>query len=223
MPQHVIQRGNNRSVTFVADSDYRFFLDILRAACERHGCRVHAYVLMTNHVHLLMTPSTKFGISAVMQSVGRRYVRCFNDNHERTGTLWEGRYKATVVDTEHYLLGCYRYIELNPVRGGLVTDPRNYRWSSYRANALGVVDSLVTPHECYDALGVDPPSRQLAYRALVGAVLPAETLDEIRSATNAGWALGSKQFRDEVATLLARRTQPAIRGPRPRRKDVIRL
>jgi putative transposase len=223
MPQHVIQRGNNRSVLFVRDSDYRSFLDILLIECERHGCRVHAYVLMTNHVHLLMTPSTASGVSAVMQAVGRRYVRWFNDTYERTGTLWEGRFKATVVDTEHYLLACYRYIELNPVRGGLVTNPGRYRWSSYRANALGIANPLVTPHERYDALGADASHRQLAYRALVCAVIPDVTLDEIRSATNTGWALGSKRFRDEIAALLARRTQPAIRGSRPRKKDVIRI
>jgi putative transposase len=223
MPQHVIQRGNNRSVLFVKDSDYRFFLDILRVECERRGCWVHAYVLMTNHVHLLITPSTASGISAVMQAVGRRYVRCFNDTYERTGTLWDGRYKATVVDTEHYLLACYRYIELNPVRGGLVADPGHYRWSSYRANALGHANSLVTPHERYDALGIDASQRQLVYRALVGDVISDVTLDEIRSATNDGWALGGKRFRDEIAALLARRTQPAIRGRRPRKKDVIRI
>ena len=158
-----------------------------------------------------------------MQAVGRRYVRWFNDTYERTGTLWEGRFKATVVDTDHYLLACYRYIELNPVRGGLVADPGHYRWSSYRANALGTDNPLVTPHERYDALGTDAAHRQLAYRVLIGAVIPDVTLDEIRSATNAGWALGGKRFRDEIAALLARRTQPAIRGARARKKDVIRI
>jgi len=178
---------------------------------------------MTNHVHLLMTPSTASGISRVMQAVGRRYVRCFNDTYERTGTLWEGRHKATLVDTDRYLLACHRYIELNPVRGGLVGDPQHYPWSSYRANALGFVDPLLTPHECYDALGRTGRDRQEAYRALVGHALPDETIDEIRDATNRGWALGTQRFRDEVAALLSRRTQPAIRGPRPRKKDVIRL
>jgi putative transposase len=223
MPQHVTQRGNNRSVLFVRDSDYRFFLDNLRIECDRFGCLVHAYVLMTNHVHLLMTPSTASGISDVMQAVGRRYVRCFNDAYGRTGTLCQGRFKATVVDTDYYLLACYRYIELNPVRGGLVADPREYRWSSYGTNASGRVDPLITPHERYDAIGATPDERQRAYRALVAAAIPDATLDEIRRATNTGWALGGQRFRDEVAALLARRTQPATRGARPRKKDVIRI
>jgi len=223
MPQHVIQRGNNRSTLFVTDSDYRFFHGILREACELHGCQVHAYVLMRNHVHLLMTPSTASGISTVMQTVGRRYVRCFNDAHGRTGTLWEGRFKATLVDTERYLLACHRYIELNPVRAGLVPHPQDYRWSSHRANALGASDTLVTPHEHYETLGRDTLGRLSAYRALFGDVLPDATLDEIRSATNSGWALGSKKFRDEVSTLLARRAQPALKGRPPRRNDPIRL
>lgn len=223
MPQHVIQRGNNRSAMFAALSDYRFFLDVLRDACEHHGCRVHAYVLMTNHVHLLMTPEAALGISRVMQTVGRRYVRCFNDAHGRTGTLWEGRHRATLVDTNRYFLTCQRYIELNPVRGGLVADPGSYRWSSYRANALGVDDPLVTPHACYESLAADPIGRQLAYRDIVGRELADDDLNEIRDATNHGWALGTKRFRDDIAAMLSRRTQPERRGSRPRKKDALRL
>src|SRR4029079_14178884 len=130
--QHVLTRANNRSVLFVEQTDYRSFRDLLLAACESHGCQVHAYVFMTNHVHLLMTPSTSSTIPRVMQAVGRRYVRRFNDKYERTGTLWEGRYKATLVQSKPYLIACYQYVELNPVRAGLVGDPREYRWSSYR-------------------------------------------------------------------------------------------
>jgi putative transposase len=223
MPQHVIQRGNNRSALFVADSDYRFFRDCLRVACERHGCHVHAYVFMTNHVHLLMTPTSASSIAKVMQSVGRRYVRRFNDTHQRTGTLWEGRYKATLVDTEQYLLTCHRYIELNPVRAGLVPDPRRYPWSSHRANAFGASDPLVTPHERFHALGPDARTRRAAYRALFSDSPSDSTLGAIRDATNGGWALGSRRFRDEIASLLARRTLPALRGRRPRRKDENRV
>jgi putative transposase len=223
LPQHVIQRGTNRSALFVAHSDYRFFRECLRTACEEHGCRVHAYVLMTNHVHLLVTPSTASGLGHVMQSVCRRYVRRFNDTHRRTGTLCQGRYKATVVDAEQYLFACYRYIELNPVRAGLVTVPGDYQWSSHRANALGVSDPLVTPHERYDALGPDRRARQAAYRALFEEALPDATLADIRDATNKGWALGSKRFRDEIAARLARRTEPARRGRRPRWNDEIRV
>ena len=221
MPQHVIQRGTNRSVIFVADADYRFFRACLREACNEHGCQVHAYVLMTNHVHLLMTPMSASGIADAIQSVGRRYARRFNDTYQRTGHLWGGRYKATLVDTEQYLWACHQYIELNPVRAGLTADPGAYRWSSHRANALGDTDTLVTPHERYHALGPDARVRRGAYRAFFSEVVSDSTLRTIRDATNKGWPLGSKRFREEVAALLARRTQPAFRGRRPRRKDEI--
>jgi putative transposase len=131
-PQHVILRGNNRSIIFAADEDYRFFLDCLGDAATRHGCVIHAYVLMTNHVHLLITPEHEGSIGKALQSVGRRYVQYFNYTYQRTGTLWEGRYKATLIDSESYLLTCYRYIELNPVRADMVPHPRDYLWSSYR-------------------------------------------------------------------------------------------
>lgn len=214
IPQHVIQRGNNRSAMFAAEPDYQFFRDCLRNACERHGGSVHAYVFMTNHVHLLMTPSSAGGIGSVMQSVGRRYVQYYNTTYQRTGGLWEGRYRATLVETEQYLLACYRYIELNPVRAGLVADPAHYRWSSHRANALGAVDPLIAPHDVYRALGAHTTSRLTAYRELFAAALDESTIGTIRDATNKGWALGSKRFRDEVAALLDRRTQ-ALRPHRP--------
>lgn len=223
MPQHVIQRGNNRSVMFAAPTDYRFLYDCLREACDKHGCHVHAYVFMTNHVHLLLTPSTSDAVSRVMQTVGRRYVRHFNDSYRRTGSLWEGRFRATLVDTEQYLLACHRYIELNPVRGGLTALPGDYFWSSYRSTAFGTFDSLVTPHERYLALGPDAGRRQAAHRVLVDDGVAESTLAEIRGATNGGWALGSKRFREEIAALLGRRTQAATRGRRPRRNDEIRL
>jgi putative transposase len=216
MPQHVIQRGSNRSAFFAGDSDYQFFLDCLRAACEQYGCQVHAYTLMTNHAHLLMTPRTGFAIGSVMQAVGRRYVRRFNDTYGRTGPLWEGRYKAAVVETKQYLFACHRYIELNPVRAGLVDHPRDYPWSSHRANALGARDPIVTPHDEYLALGADARTRQAAYRSLFDAGLDDSTLGAIRDATNKGWVLGSKRFRDEIATLLDRRTQPTRAGRQPR-------
>ena len=223
IPQHVTQRGTNRSAIFVADADYRFFHECLRAACEKHGCHVHAYVLMSNHVHLLLTPATGSAIGQVMQTVCRRYVQRFNDTHERTGTLCQGRYKATVVDTEQYLFACHRYIELNPVRAGLARNARDYTWSSHRGNAFGVTDHLVTPHERYLALGIDGRARQSAYRAMFRDVLADSTIADIRDATNKGWALGSKRFREHVAALLARRAQPATRGRRPRKNDEIRV
>ena len=156
-------------------------------------------------------------------STGRRSVRRFNDRYQRTGTLWEGRFRSTVVDSDEYVLACYRYIDLNPVRGGLADDPGRYPWSSYRANALGARDLLVSPHECYAALGRSSNERQIAYRDVCHDALPDAILREIRDATRRGWALGTRRFRDEVASLLARRTQPATRGRRPRKKDEIRL
>lgn len=211
-PQHVIQRGNNREVIFAADADYRFYLDKLGGACEKHACDVHAYVLMTNHVHLLMTPGNENGISKVMQSVGRHYVQYFNTTYGRTGTLWEGRYRATLLDTESYLLTCYRYIELNPVRAGLVDHPKAYPWSSYRFNASGEVNQLVTPHELYKRLGRTAPLRQSAYRTLFRAKLGKRVLADIREATNKAWALGDDRFKAKVEALLDRRAAPTARG-----------
>ncbi len=153
-PQHVIIRGNNREAIFYSDEDYRFFLDKLKQACDKHQCDLHAYVMMTNHVHLLMTPYTESGISKAMQMLGRYYVQYFNYAYHRTGTLWEGRYKAALIDSENYLLTCYRYIELNPVRAeGMVQHPAEYPWSSHRFNALGKIDALVASHLMYQRLG----------------------------------------------------------------------
>jgi putative transposase len=211
-PQHVIQRGNNRSPTFFDGPDRHFYLECLCEACMRYGCAVHAYVLMTNHVHLLVTPATENGIGKVMQSVGRRYVQYANCTYGRTGTLWEGRYRATLVDSEAYLLTCMRYIELNPVRARMVADPGQYPWSSYPANGQGRPDALVIPHSLYEGLGADPGERQSAYRGLVAVHLDDATLGVVRDATNKGWVLGSARFTAEVEALLNRRGQPLPRG-----------
>jgi len=208
-PQHVIQRGNNRCAMFAAAVDYRVFLNCLTTACTAHSCHVHAYVLMTNHVHVLMTPETPAGIGRVMQSVGRRYVRYFNDTYRRSGTLWEGRYRATLIDSEAYLFTCYRYIELNPVRAGLVAGPADYPWSSYGANALGRRDTLVRPHARYSALGTGADSRRSAYRALFLDAIGEATLRRIRESTHTGWALGDDRFRREITKRLNRRAYPA--------------
>jgi putative transposase len=217
-PQHVIQRGNNRTLLFATAADYQVFRWCLTRACAKNGCRVHAYVLMTNHVHLLMTPRDAAGIGRAMQSLGCGYVGYFNAAYQRTGTLFEGRYRAAPVDTERYLLTCYRYIELNPVRAGLVVNPAEYPWSSHRANALDQIDTLVTPHERYSALGADPVSRRTAYRALFENALDDSLLDEIRESTNKRWALGSHRFRREIAALVGRRVQPLPRGGTRRRR-----
>jgi putative transposase len=207
VPQHVIQRGNNRCACFAVDADYRFFRDCLSVACEKHGCRIHAYVFMTNHVHLLVTPSTETALAQVMQSVGRRYVGHFNSTYRRTGTLWEGRYKSTVIESSSYLFACSRYIELNPVRAGLADNPAAYPWSSYDANALGNRDALVSAHDLYLQLGRRPSARQAAYRGLFDVALDEATIGAIRDATQKGWTLGSRRFRREIAALVGRRTE----------------
>jgi putative transposase len=211
-PQHVIQRGNNRAVIFADEADYLCYLQMLAEAASRYGCKVHAYVLMTNHVHLLVAPESEKGISRVMQSLGRRYVQYFNYRYRRTGTLWEGRYKATLVDTEQYLLTCYRYIELNPVRAGMAGHPGDYRWSSFNHNGLGKSDALITHHEIYQALGPDDIQRQQHYRALFDQVIDSKTVDDIREATNKGWVLGNDSFKQQIALLLDRQLEPKCRG-----------
>lgn len=221
-PQHVIQRGNNRQIIFVADDDYHFYRDCLRRACEQHGCAIHAYVLMTNHVHLLMTPENENGIGKVMQSVGRRYVQYFNYTYQRTGTLWEGRYKATLIDSEAYLLTCYRYIELNPVRAGMVTSPVSYPWSSYAYNVQGRPDDLIRSHRLYDALGAHAEVRQHAYRELFTTQIDEETLGDIREATNKAWVLGNERFKDEIEQASQRRTRPLTRGGDRRSEELLR-
>lgn len=164
-PHHVIQRGNNRQPIFAELSDYHAYLDWLAAASARFGLRIHAYVLMTNHVHLLVTPERSESIGRSLQSVGRRYVQYFNYCYGRTGTLWEGRYRSTVIEAEDYLLACSRYIELNPVRAGMVRSPAHYRWSSYRANAQGRADPLLSLHPVYKRLGRTRADRVEAYRS----------------------------------------------------------
>mgnify|MGYP001812833589 FL=1 len=212
VPQHVIQRGNNRDIIFATDQDYRIYLERLEEACRRYACEVHAYVLMTNHVHLLMTPYTESGIGKVMQSLGRCYVQYFNYSYRRTGTLWEGRYKATLIDAESYLLTCYRYIELNPVRAGMVGHPANYPWSSFRCNALGRVDRLVTPHPLYRQLGPDDGSRRRAYLALFDNRIEDDVVEAIRKTTNKAWVLGNDRFRAHIEAILDRQAAPKARG-----------
>jgi REP-associated tyrosine transposase len=204
-PQHVMIRGNNRAPIFIAEQDYRFYLDKLCDAARKHRCDIHAYVLMTNHVHLLVTPQKVDGISKMIQTVGRYYVQYFNYTHQRTGTLWEGRYKACLIDSDTYALICYQYIELNPVRAQMVSHPAEYPWSSYRGNALGSQDALLTPHLLFLALGKTSEARQATYRALFAARLDEKMLDEVRAATNKAWVLGNEHFRDKISAQLNRR------------------
>jgi len=211
-PQHVIVRGNNRDVIFASDDDYRFYLDKLAAACARFDCELHAYVLMTNHVHLLITPQSKDGIGKVMQSAGRYYVQYFNHQYKRTGTLWEGRYKATLLDSDSYLFICSRYIELNPVRAGMVDDASEYPWSSYACNALGKVNALIKPHELYLALGSSRSERCTAYKGLFASHIEEGKLEAIREATNKSWVLGPSRFKERIEELTSRQAAPKGRG-----------
>jgi putative transposase len=211
-PLHLIQRGNNRSVCFFADADYQFYRDTLRTVSERFGCAIHAYVLMTNHVHLLLTPDDEEGPGRMMQALGRRYVRYINACYQRTGTLWEGRYKSSLIDSDTYLLVCSRYIELNPVRAAMVPHPAQYRWSSYRHNAHGEADPLITSHALYGALGSTDVDRQQAYRALFATHLASPTLEAIRVATNDGAVLGPERFHEQIAAALQRRVTKLAHG-----------
>ena len=213
-PQHVIVRGNNREAIFYAEADYQFYLDKLKLACDKHECELHAYVLMTNHIHLLLTPHKEDGLAKTLQMVGRYYVQYFNFTYRRTGTLFEGRYKATVIDSEHYLLSCYRYIELNPVRAVMVTHPSEYPWSSFNVNAHGVEDAraLLKPHSEYVALNTDTTKRHAAYRALFKTRISEKILNEIRESTNKSWVLGSDKFKMQIERKTGRVTAPRARG-----------
>jgi putative transposase len=208
IPQHVIQRGNNRAACFGDQSDYRFYLAELGRLVQREACDLHAYVLMTNHVHLLVTPREKGAIACVMQSLGRCYVRQFNDRHARTGTLWEGRYKACLVEEGNHLLHCYRYIESNPVRASIVADPADYPWSSHRHNAFGEPDAMVTPHRTLLALGQDADERQRAFRNWTMASVDSDELDAIRGHVQRQHAYGSEAFRAAIKSLPGRPAAP---------------
>jgi putative transposase len=208
VPQHVVQRGINREPCFFAEEDYHSYLHWLEKAAADWHCALHAYVLMTNHVHLLVTPETETGIAKLMQAVGRRYVQYINRSYKRTGSLWEGRYKSSVIQAETYLLTCMRYIELNPVRADMVQDPSQYRWSSYRHNGLDQADPRITPHLLYLAIGQDAADRQTAYRALFRSELDEDALGDIRLALSQGQPLGQGRFGDRIcAAAGVRRTQ----------------
>ncbi|MGE4062770.1 MAG: transposase [Rhodospirillaceae bacterium] len=211
-PLHVIQRGNNKSRIFHTRDDATFFLGWLGDAAERYGLKVHAYVLMPNHIHLLASPDGPQSLPRTMQSVGRRYVRYLNRRMERSGTLWEGRYRATLVDTQAYFMRVARYIELNPVRAAIAPDPGAYRWSSHRANALGQADPLITPHRLYLSLGDGPAEQARAYRALFSQGLSEDALKNIREATNRGWALGDAAFQERMSAAGGRRAKPLAKG-----------
>jgi putative transposase len=213
VPLHLIQRGNNRAACFFADGDRRLYLRCLRIAAAQHRCAIHAYVLMPNHVHLLTTPSAAGAAAAMMQDLGRRYVRIFNKVHGRSGTWWEGRYKSSLIDSEAYLLTCHRYIELNPVRAALAPCPGAYRWSSHAYYALGVVDPVVTRHPLFDELIAD----RRAFLAQFECAMEPRLLERIRTSVNRGWALGTEAFMNRLESQLGKSVRPPKRG-RPLKK-----
>lgn len=212
LPVHAVQRGHSREPVFYEDADYQAYLGWLREGAERYGNAIHAYVLMTNHIHILATPKDREGISRMMQYVGRRYVPYINYNYGTSGTIWEGRYKASLVQEDSYLLTCMRYIELNPVRADMVTHPREYRWSSYRANAEGREEALISAHPLYLSLGRTVVERRERYRALFKAHIDEEGLAEIRSAWQTGTPLGNAYFKSKVEAKLKTKVGQARRG-----------
>lgn len=216
IPQHLIQRGNNRQVCFTSNKDMAAYAHWLYQAATEYRVQIHAWVFMTNHVHLLATPNQPAALSLMMQYLGRHYVRYFNKAYGRTGTLWEGRYKSCLVQEDKYFLACQRYIELNPLRANLVRDPGEYRWSSFRANALGVESKLRTAHPLYLALGRSGHERESNYRRLFESQLDQSLITDIRSATNQGLVLGSTRFREEIEQLTGQRMILLKPGPKPK-------
>lgn len=213
-PVHIIQRGNNRTDCFRSDYDMAAYINRLRDASQKYQIDIHAWVLMPNHVHLLVTPICDSGVSRMMQSLGRHYVRDFNRRHGRSGTLWEGRFRSSLVQAEDYFMICQRYIELNPVRAGLVSDPAKYHWSSHRTNAYGEKSSICKPHEVYLALGRTEDSRLSAYRSLFMEHIRQRNIETIRYAANKGLVFGSDRFKDEIENRSGQRTRLLKRGPK---------
>ena len=218
VPQHVIQRGVDRQPVFFCDEDCRFYLDWLADYASKRGIAVHAYCLMTNHIHLLLSAPSTGALGGLMQDMGRRYVQYVNRTYRRSGGLWQGRYKSSHIQTERYLLACMRYVELNPVRAEMVKAPGDYRWSSYRSNALGEEDKLVKPHSEYLALGVDPASRQQAFRELFTAEGDKPAWLLIRNATQQGVLVGDSHFSEAIAHRLGQVVTARPRG-RPRKES----
>ena len=189
VPLHIVQRGHNRRPCFFAESDYRYYLHVLGDQARRQDCVIHAYALMTNHVHLLLTPGTADSAARLVKQVGQRYVQHVNRSYARGGTLWDGRFKSSLAKDDAYILTCYRYIELNPVRAGIVSHAGQYPWSSYLANGEGIADPVVTPHQQYLALGLNQVERLRVYRDLLRVRLDDVALRRIRHAVNGNHVL----------------------------------
>lgn len=218
LPYHVVQRGNNREACFYAVEDYQYYLELLRQLLPRYNVHLHAYVLMTNHVHFLMTPIEVDGISNVMKVVGSRFAQYMNKKYKRTGTLWEGRHKSSAVDSDTYLLKCYRYIELNPVAAAMVGRPEEYKWSSYGVNAWGDESLIITPHQQYLDLSAASKEREYRYRELFSVNLSEHDLHHIRSAQHYCQPLGSDYFCEQIAIKTGKKLGYMRRG-RPIKVD----
>ena len=212
IPQHIIQRGNNRQPCFQIPNDYAAYAHWLKKYSNNLSVEIHAWVFMPNHVHLLVTPRAENGISLMMQSLGRQYVYYYNKSNHRTGTLWEGRFRSGLVQSSDYLLKCYRYIEMNPVRAQLTDDPGDYKWSSYHSNAKGVESTLLTPHEEYLDLGPTPEDRLSIYQSLFTDQLARDELSAIRESVNTGMIFGSEFYKDILQKKLGRRVRPEKAG-----------
>ncbi len=213
IPQHIIQRGNNRQLCFVTDEDFAAYAHWLQEGATRYDVMVHAWVFMTNHVHLLVTPKAENTTARMMQYLGRLYVRYFNHKYDRSGTLWEGRYHSSLIEAASYFLNCQRYIELNPVRAGMVREPAEYKWSSYQANGLGVRTKLHTPHELYLQLGMTEAERIANYQNLCQSKIDGTLLFDIRRSIYSG-LLGDNRFRSEMEELTGYRLDQKRRGPK---------
>ena len=215
-PHHIVLRGNNRNAIFYSDEDRRFFIDCLKDAKEKTKSKIYAYCLMTNHVHLLIEPSAEDGLGNMMQSLGRKYVQHINHTYKRTGTLWEGRFRSSLVSKDEYLLACCRYIESNPVRAKMVKDPRDYPWSSFGFRAEGKPDILLDEDPVYLGLGKTEKQRQLNYKKCFLNVIPDKELDLMRTTTQKGGVIGGKEFIDKISKLLGRDVVLRQRG-RPKK------
>ncbi len=218
IPLHIVQRGHNREPCFFSEEDYQTYLYWLGKALKQEHCALHAYALMTNHVHLLITPQQADAVPRLIIALGRRYVQYINTTYRRTGTLWDSRYKSSLIQAETYLLSCQRYIELNPVRAAMVDDPAHYRWTSYRHNALGQANPCLTPHALYLAMERTDDARQAAYRDLFRAALDSQAIDDIRLALNQHQPLGNSRFYAKIEAMTGQRREAKPRG-RPSAQD----
>ena len=212
VPLHIVQRGHNREPCFFNEADYLAYRHWLGAALTENNCQLHAYVLMTNHVHLLLTPKKAESVPKLVISLGRRYVQYINTAYGRTGILWDSRYKSSLIQAETYLIECMRYIELNPVRAAMVEDPAHYRWTSYRANGLGQADELITPHSIYEAIANTKAARQAHYRSLFRPHLEHTAIDDIRLALNQNQPLGNRRFYSKIEKITGERREARPRG-----------